>query len=292
MRIRDKVIGVLEGINKRDGDFTNEDVDILLVIANQAAVAINNAQMMQSLQSAYEELSRIDKIKSNFISIASHELRTPLFHILGYAEMLEQDAEGESAENLKRVLKSARLMQSLVEDMTNMNMLEARSQELTKELLVLQDVLLEAYQSIAPDAEDKAITTELSLPNGSLKITGDAEKLKYVFLNVYQNAVKYTPEGGKIHTQITIHKDVAHIKIQDTGIGIPPNELDTIFDRFRQIEEHLIRSYGGLGLGLSIAREVVELHGGKIWAESKGKDQGAIFHITLPLAVIPPFLST
>lgn len=291
MRIRDKVIGVLEGINKRDGDFSNEDVDILLVIANQAAVAINNAQMMESLQSTYEELSRLDKIKSDFISIASHELRTPLFHILGYAEMLEQEAEGESAENLQRVLKSARLLQSLVEDMTNMNMLEARSQELQKEKLVLQDILADAYQEIAYTAQDKNIDTELTLPSGPVKILGDAEKLKYVFLNIYQNAVKYTPEGGRIHTSISIRQDMVHIQVQDSGIGIPPKELDIIFDRFRQIEEHLIRSSGGLGLGLSIAREVVELHNGKIWAESQGQDHGSTFHITLPLAEIPPFTS-
>lgn len=292
MRIRDRAIGVLEGINKRDGEFTAEDVDILLVIANQAAVAINNAQMMESVQMAFDELSRIDKIKSNFINIVSHELRTPLFHILGYAQMLEQDAEGESAENLQKVLKSARLLQALVEDMTDMNMLEVRSGELEKEKLVLQDLLLEAYQEIAASAEDKKIETKLALPNGSISVMGDAEKLKYVFVNVYKNAVKYTPEGGQIQTAIDINQNMAHITIQDTGIGIPQKELESIFDRFRQIEEHLIRNYGGLGLGLSIARGVIELHEGKIWAESQGKDKGATFHITLPLEVVPPFLSS
>jgi signal transduction histidine kinase len=247
--------------------------------------------MMESLQSAYAELSRIDKIKSNFISIASHELRTPLFHILGYAEMLEQDAEGESAENLQRVLKSARLLQSLVEDMTNMNMLEARSQELEKEKVAIQDILLDTYQEIAPSAEDKNISTDLSLPKESLIIMGDTKKLKYIFLGVLKNAVQYTREGGEINTRIDLHQDCAHIQIQDTGVGIPPKQLEAIFDRFRQIEEHLIRSYGGLGLGLSIARGLVELHDGKIWAESEGKNKGTTIHITLPLAVTPPFIT-
>jgi len=288
MRLHDKVIGVLEGINKLDGLFTNEDIDILSVIASQAAVAINNARMMESLQAAYQELSRIDKLKSDFIAIASHELRTPLFHILGYAELLESETEGESAENLKQVLRSARLLQSLVDDMTNMNLLETRSQQLIKEDIALQRIIEEAYQEVLGAFRTKEIQTHFKLPKTETIVHVDPQKLRQAIVNVLNNCARFTPEHGRVEIAARQHLDHIHVSIKDNGIGIPPEKLELIFERMVQADEHVTRSYGGLGLGLPIACGIVELHGGRMWAESEGRGKGSTFNFTIPVVKVMP----
>jgi signal transduction histidine kinase len=290
MRLHEKVIGVLEGINKRDGVFTSADVDILSVIASQAAVAINNARMMESLQAAYNELNRIDKLKTDFIAIASHELRTPLFHILGYAELLESDAEGEPAENLKQVLKSARLLQSLVDDMTNMNLLETRSQQLVKEIIPLQRVLEDACQEVLGTFKAKGIEAHFNLPKTDTMVNVDPEKLRKAVVNVLNNCARFTPEKGWVEISARQHLDHIHVSIKDNGIGIPPEKLELIFERMVQADDHVTRTYGGLGLGLPIARGIVELHGGRMWAESEGRGKGSTFNFTIPIVKVMPFI--
>ncbi|MGD2026682.1 MAG: GAF domain-containing sensor histidine kinase [Anaerolineales bacterium] len=290
MRIRDKVIGVIEGINKREGSFTRQDADILTVIASQAAVAINNARMLESLQAAYEELSQIDKIKTEFISIASHELRTPLFHILGYAALLEQESQGDSSENLQQVLKSAKLLQDLVEDMTNMNLLEARSREMDTRKVELKRVLEDAYQEVKASFKERRIETRWKAHKTALQVSADPSKLKQAFVNIFKNAARFTPEGGQVEIHLKQEKHHAKISISDNGIGITPDKLESIFDRMRQSGDPTTRSYGGLGLGLPMARGLIQLHNGKIWAESAGKNKGTTIVCTLPLAAVPPFI--
>ena len=283
MYIRDNVIGVIEGLNRREGPFTQHDVDILMVIASQAAVAINNARMMSDLQKAYEDLSQIDKVKSEFIAIASHELRTPLLHILGYAQMLQEETEGESSDNVNRVVDSAMKLRVLLDEMTNMNLLEMRSHELHLEKTALQQILMDAYQQIAQTLKTKGHTSQFDLPKEPLHLQADPEKLGQAFVNVFSNAARFTPENGVIKISLKLQANQAHITIQDNGIGIPEAELESIFDRFYQVESHLTRSESGMGLGLPIARGLVELHQGKIWAESGGENRGTAIHITLPL---------
>ncbi len=290
MRIRDKVIGVIEGINKQQGEFTQEDVDVLFVIASQAAVAINNARMLQSLQAAYEELSHIDQMKTAFISIASHELRTPLFHILGYAELLEQDADDMQAESLRQVIKSARLMQALVDDMTNMNLLETRSHHPVKEKTSLQSLLKEAYREVEGLLQERQVDTVWNLPKNALTVNADPTKLRQAFVNVFRNAARFSPKSGRVEVQLRQSGSLAEIAITDHGIGILPEQLEAIFDRMRQLEEHTTRTHSGLGLGLPIARGLVELHHGRMWAESAGKNKGTTIRCTLPLAAVPPFV--
>lgn len=283
MHIHEKVIGVIEGLNRRESAFTLEDVDILMVIASQAAVAINNSRMMTDLQNAYEDLSQIDKIKSEFIAIASHELRTPLLHILGYAQLLQEETEGESSDNVNRVVESAMKLRVLVDEMTNMNLLEMRSQELRWEKAMLQQILTDSYQETAQTLKAKGHTSQFDLPKEPLFVRADPEKLGRAFVNVFSNAARFTPENGVIKIGLEVQSKLAHVTIQDNGIGILENELEAVFDRFYQVESHLTRSESGMGLGLPIARGLVELHNGKIWAESEGVNQGTTIHITLPL---------
>jgi len=282
MRIRDKTTGVLEALNKRKGDFTDMDVRMLSVIASQAAVAIHNANLVQALQHAYDELSRIDKIKSDFIAIASHELRTPLGVILGYATFLQEEAQGEMSEHASAVLNSALRLRSLVEAMTNMNMLRLGSVKLDMQPVILQKAIQCALEEVSLAFESKRQSVALSMPGTSLVVSGDEEKLRLVFVNLLDNAMRFSPEDSRITIRTQVVKDEAKVEIQDEGIGIPPSELENIFKEFYQVEDHMTRRYGGLGLGLAIARSVVELHRGHIWAESDGPGKGSMFVVVFP----------
>jgi signal transduction histidine kinase len=283
MRIQDRVTGVLEALNKHTGDFNDADVNILSVIASQAAVAIQNARLVQALQTANEELSRIDKIKSDFMAIASHELRTPLGVILGYASFLKEEAQGELSEHAEMVLNSALKMRALVEDMTNMNLLQLGAAKFDLAPVAVQQIVRSASSEVADTAEAKDQQLLTQMPVKELLIQADAEKMERVLVNLLNNAVRFTPEGGTITIRVSQQRNEVLLEVLDTGIGIPENELQNIFKQFYQVEGHMTRHHGGLGLGLAIARGVVELHGGRIWAESAGKDQGACFKVALPV---------
>jgi signal transduction histidine kinase len=284
MRIRSRVTGVLEALNKRSGEFTADDIDLLSVIASQAAVAIQNARLIQALQKAYDELSRVDKLKSDFISIASHELRTPLGVLLGYATFLQEDSQGQASEMAGKVLNSALKLRELVEAMTNLNLIQVGSTRIDLMPVAVQQILQDAYKEIQISAEAKNQKLELSLPGKALIVQADADKLKLVFANLLNNAVRFTQPEGAIHVSAYPMHNEAWVEIRDNGVGIPASELENIFKEFYQVENHMTRRVGGLGLGLSIARGIVKLHNGRIWAESPGKGKGATFRVVLPSA--------
>ncbi len=282
MRIREKVTGVLEALNKRDGGFDDADVQILSVIASQAAVAINNARLVQALQRAYDELSRLDKLKSDFLAIASHELRTPLGVVLGYATFLQEEAQGEISEHAKVVLASALRMRSIIESMTNLNLLQMMTVKLDLKTAAIQQILKSVCDELMPTAKAKCQMLTLEAPDEQLMVKADIEKLEQVFKNLLNNAIRFTPEGGEITFNASLIHGEVWVKIKDNGIGIPKNELENIFKEFYQVESHMTRRHGGLGVGLSIAKGIVELLGGRIWAESEGQGKGSTFTVVLP----------
>jgi K+-sensing histidine kinase KdpD len=282
MRIRDQVTGVLEALNKWHGEFSDIDVYLLSVIASQAAVAIQNARLVQELQKAYDELSRLDKIKSDFLAIASHELRTPLGVILGYATFLKDESDGELSEHANVVLNSALRLRSLVEEMTNLNLLQVGSAKLDLRPTVIQTVIQAAFNEIAPAAEVKGQVMTHSMPADPMLVSADGVKLERVFSNLLNNAVRFTPEGGQIRVEAANKHQEIWVNITDNGAGIPMDEVETIFRGFYQVEDHMRRRHGGMGLGLAIARAVVNLHSGRIWAESEGSNKGTTIHVVLP----------
>lgn len=284
MLVQNKVVGVLEGLNKRNGTFNQRDAYLLSIIASQAAVAINNARLHAEIQNAYEELSRVDKIKSDFMAIASHELRTPLGVILGYATFLKEDAQGELSSHAEMVLNAALKLRSLVEEMTNMNLLRVGTLDMQKSEGIFQQMIVQAYEEISPTAKAKGQSVRLDLPSQPIKVQVDPIKLENVFLNLLNNAIRFTPDGGEITIKVYIKNNEAWMQISDTGIGIPQTELKKIFQEFYQVEDHMTRRFGGMGLGLAIAKGVVDMHNGRIWAESEGIGMGATFYVVLPNA--------
>jgi K+-sensing histidine kinase KdpD len=282
MLMRDKVTGVLEGLNKRNGTFTQKDAYLLSIIASQAAVAVNNARLHAEIQNAYDELSRVDKIKSDFMAIASHELRTPLGVILGYATFLKEDTQGELSTHADMVLTSALKLRSLVEEMTNMNLLRVGTVDLQKNFSIVQQIISRAYEEISATAKAKNQVVTLELPQEAISINVDSVKIERVFSNLLNNAVRFTPNGGEIAIKLVQKNNEVWTQINDTGIGIPKADLKKIFQEFYQVEDHMTRRFGGMGLGLAIAKGIVDVHNGRIWAESEGIGMGADFYVVLP----------
>ena len=284
MRIKDRLVGVIEVLNKREGKFNDEDLRHIAIIASQASVAIDNSQLVSALTKANDELSQLDKLKTDFIAIASHELRTPLSVILGYASFLHEEAEGEASDHAQMVLQSALHLRNLIEDMTNLRFVQSQSTDLDIADVPLSDILTQAYADAQSVAEAKEQTLTVHMPDPSLMVRADKLKTEMALTNTLNNAVKFTPTRGQIMVTVQTRPQEAWIKIQDTGFGLAQDQLDRIFDQFYQVEDHLTRKVGGMGLGLSIARGVLEAQGGRIWAESSGPEQGSVFFIALPLA--------
>ncbi len=284
MRIKDNVTGVLEALNKRDGDFDEQDTAVLSIIASQAAVAINNARLLDALQKAYQELGKVDKIKSDFIAIASHELRTPLGVILGYAAFLKEDARGQSLELAEAVLNAALRMRAVVEDMTSVNLLQVGSTELVLERAPAELLVRSAARENEEMAAAKGQVIVVEAPAEPLWVNVDPPKLILAISNLVNNAVKFTPAAGRIVARAFRKGGEAWFQVQDNGIGLPEGELERIFDEFYQVASPMPRRHGGIGVRLPSARGLVNVHGGRVWAESPGENLGATLTIALPLA--------
>ncbi len=283
MRYKDEPIGVLEAVNKKEGRWTDDDRRNMLILASQAAVAIKNAQMIEQLKRAYNELDQIDKLKNDFISIASHELRTPLSVILGYATFLKEDAQGEISAHASAVLNSALRMRNLIEDMINLRYLKLGEADLVREHLPLAAIFQAAQSDVEGLMQAKGHTLQVHPPDLSLIVVVDRLKLGMALTNLLNNANKFTPSGGRIVLSYERKPAAVWITVKDTGVGIPQDQLERVFEAFHQVEDHMTRRHGGMGLGLSIAKGFVEAHGGRMWAESDGPGRGSTFYISLPL---------
>jgi signal transduction histidine kinase len=288
LSIKSRNIGVLEALNKHnDVPFADEDTQVLSTLAAQAAIAIQNAQMVGALQKAYKKLGELDKLKSDFIAVASHELRTPLALVLGYATMLKEDTRGEAAAKLDVVVQSALHLRGLIEDMVNLRQMETGKTAPQRSTFKLQELI----RGVCADCDDlataKGQTISFQLPSEPLNVNADRTQMTIVLNNLLTNAIKFTPDGGRISVQAEPRGNDVRVSVIDSGIGVPAADLERIFERFYQVEPHLTRRHGGMGLGLSIAKELVELHNGRIWAESvEGK--GSRFSFTLPAEGAPP----
>lgn len=281
LQARGRCIGVLEAVNKRDpAGFTQEDVEILTVLAAQATVAIENARLVEALRTAYQKLGELDRLKSDFIAIASHELRSPLSLVLGYATLLQE--RGAGGHEVDMVLRAAMQLKHIIETMLNLRYLETGEMILYWEIFDLREEIAHTYEAYRSLAEASKLALECHLPDTPLVVRADREKIRLVLDNLLSNAVKFTPAGGRVEVNAICRADAAELIVSDTGVGIPPEALPHIFERFYQVEAPMTRRYGGMGLGLSIVREMVERHGGRVWAESE-PGKGSRFIVRLPL---------
>jgi signal transduction histidine kinase len=285
LRIKERRIGVLEAINKQGGGgFDREDVQMLTTLAAQAAVAIENARLVGDLRRANEQLGKLDKLKSDFIAIASHELRTPLGLILLYAALLRDQMKDETGQQLDAVLRAAMRLRHIIETMLNLRYLETGEIALTPTRFDLRAEIQDACEDYKAIAETDEVALITDLPEEEVFMLADREKVRVVLDNLISNAVKFTPADGRVQVSLACQGDEVEVAVADTGIGIPSEDLGEIFGRFYQVEDHMTRRHGGMGLGLSIVKGLVELHGGRVSAESV-PDQGSRFTVVLPMSV-------
>ncbi|MEG4984315.1 response regulator [Microcoleus sp. BR0-C5] len=236
-------------------------------------------------QVARQEAERANQMKDEFLAILSHELRTPLNAILGWSRLLrtktfDQDTIEKALETIERNAKS---QAQLIEDILDVSRILRGKLNLNKHPIRLESAIKLAIDSLQPLTEEKSIVIELTCSPNVGEVIGDPDRLQQIVWNLLSNAIKFSPQEGKVHVRLESVGDEAQIEIIDSGIGIAPDFLPYVFDRFRQADSSTTRSYGGLGLGLAIVRHLVEQHGGKVYAENN-PGEGAKFTVALPLA--------
>lgn len=231
------------------------------------------------------QLEEADQQKDLFLATLSHELRTPLNSMLGWINLLRNKAEEQIdlEHGLDVIERNARTQAKLISDILFVSRAIAGKLEIAQNIIDISSVARSAADTILPAAEAKNIELKTSIDKDLKPITGDADRLQQVFLNLLTNAVKFTPPGGQISISVRGGDSTIEIKIADSGKGIKPEFLPFIFERFRQADNSYTREVGGLGLGLAIVRHLVELHDGSVQAFSEGEDRGTIFTVTLPV---------
>jgi signal transduction histidine kinase/CheY-like chemotaxis protein len=281
--LRDEA-GRLRGFSKLTRDLTERKRTEAL-----EASGAERETMLEAERNARMLAQRSARIKDEFLATLSHELRTPLNAILGWTQLLrsrEIPQQTEFDRAMEIIERNARAQVRLIDDLLDLSRIMSGRFRLDVQQVSLGDIVRSALDSIEPAAQSKGVRLESVLDPTSVVVSGDPARLQQVFWNLLSNAVKFTPKGGKI--QVVLQRVNSHIEfsISDTGIGIPAAFLPHVFERFSQKDSSTNREYGGLGLGLAICKQLVELHGGSVQAKSMGEGQGATFVVTLPLSIL------
>jgi signal transduction histidine kinase len=279
-----RILGVLTVWRQAVGQFPDEVVNLLQTFASQSALAIQNARLFREIADKSRLLEAASRHKSEFLANMSHELRTPLNAILGFSEVLAERMFGEvnekQAEYLQDILDSGRHLLSLINDILDLSKVEAGRLELELGRFHLPTALENALTLVRERATRHGITLTQDVDPGVADIVADERKIKQILLNLLSNAVKFTPQGGRVGLTATAADGVLTIAVRDTGIGIAPEDQAAIFEEFRQVGREDARKQEGTGLGLTLAKKFVELHGGRIWVRSQ-VGLGSTFSFTL-----------
>lgn len=284
------VIGGLFFGHSNAGCFSDRTERLVVGIASQAGIAMDNARLFEATQKAAIERTelleseraaraaaeRLSDVKDEFLATLSHELRTPLNAILGWAHVLRTTAgdDTDMARGLDTILRNSRMQAQMIEDLLDMSRITSGKLRLDVQSVYPISFVEAAIETVKPAADAKGVRLEALLDAAAGPISGDPSRLQQVVWNLLSNAIKFTPKGGKV--QVLLERINSHIEISvaDTGAGIRPEMLPHLFDRFRQGDASTTREYGGLGLGLSIVKSLVELHGGTVMVSSAGEEQG------------------
>jgi signal transduction histidine kinase len=281
----DQIIGSLSFNRKAPGEFPPEVVDVLKTFATQSALAIQNARLFREIADKSRQLEAASRHKSEFLANMSHELRTPLNAIIGFSEVLAEkmfgDVNDKQAEYLQDILESGRHLLSLINDILDLSKIEAGRMELEPAAFDLPSAIENALILVRERASRRAIRLGSTIDTRLGMISGDERKVKQVLLNILSNALKFTPEGGRIDIDARLHADRAEVSVTDTGVGIAPGDQEAVFEEFRQVGA-TDKKAEGTGLGLALSRRFIELHGGQISVQSE-IGHGSTFTFTLPV---------
>jgi PAS domain S-box-containing protein len=282
LMVHGSTLGALTFATAESGrQYDDDAIRFLQDVASRAALALDNAR-------SYEQLQAANRMKDEFLATLSHELRTPLNAILGYARMLragmlKDDKRNNALDTLER---NATSLTQIVEDVLDVSRIAAGKIRLNVQSLDLPVVMHDALATVMPAAEAKGVRIQSIVEPDIGPVSGDPERLQQVMWNLLSNAVKFTPRGGRVQVRLQRVNSHIEISVSDSGVGIREDFLPHLFERFRQADSTTTRAHGGLGLGLAIARQIVELHGGTIHALSGGEGKGATFRIELPVMIV------
>jgi signal transduction histidine kinase len=279
-----EVIGVLEALNKKDNaHYTEEDLTILETLGAVAAQAMQITALSRKVRVAKIELAELDRLKSDFIAITSHELRTPLGLILGHATFLrELSSGGEFNDQLDTIIRNATKLKEIVENLSDVDNFQTGAARVRSNKVSLAKIAEDTILSFQDEAKSKNITLKAEYENKPFFVEADGVKIGIVLSNLVKNALQFTDANG--HITIKAGEDSGYMKVSvsDDGIGIPAKDLPRVFERFFQVETHLTRRYGGMGLGLAVSKSMIDLHNGRIWVESE-EGKGSTFTFLLPI---------
>jgi signal transduction histidine kinase len=290
MIIGNQLLGVLDVQSDIINYFTEEDALVQATLAAQIAVAAQNAQLFGEQVEVADQLREVDRLKSEFLASMSHELRTPLNSIIGYAEVLLDGIDGELTgdmeEDVSAIHGSGKHLLNLINDILDLAKIEAGQMDLVVEDFALTPLVEDMASANRILLRDKTVGVVIDITDDLPLLHADSLRVRQVINNLLTNAIKFTEQGDITIRAQRYQPDpgMIHVTIRDSGIGMTPDQLKMIFDRFRQVDQSHTRRAGGTGLGLSITKQLVELHGGQIWAESD-YGVGSTFHFTLPAAV-------
>jgi signal transduction histidine kinase len=283
LMVRGEVVGVLEALNKKDeAHYTEHDLAILETLGALAAQAMQNANLQRRVRATSIELAELERLKTDFIAITSHELRTPLGLILGHATFLRELAGEQYGEQLDTIIRNATRLKEIVENLADVDNIQTGAARIRHQKVSLAKIAEEVTLLFQDEADSRNITLRCETDTVAGYVDADEAKLSIALSNLVKNSLQFTESGG--HVIVRVQEDVGHVRVSvsDDGIGIPSRDLPRVFERFFQVETHLTRRYGGMGLGLSVAKAMIELHGGRIWVESE-QGRGSTFTFLLPM---------
>ncbi|MBN8580706.1 MAG: GAF domain-containing protein [Anaerolineae bacterium] len=286
--VGEKVLGVFDIQSEKIGAFTGEDGDIYTTLAAQVAVALQNARLYVEQASVVTQLRELDRLKSSFLANMSHELRTPLNSILGFTDVMLEGLDGDLTDymdnDLRLIQKNGQHLLHLINDVLDMAKIESGRMNLNIETCNMNEVMEDVIRITSSLANEKNIALYIDPESDKeAEITVDRTRLRQVLINLVNNSIKFTDKGS-VSVRATREKDNVLLCVKDTGIGIPPAHLESVFQEFTQVDTSTTRKAGGTGLGLPISRRLIEMHGGRLWGESSGiEGEGASFYVRLPL---------
>jgi signal transduction histidine kinase len=284
----DKVLGIFNVQSDIVGYFSEEDANIYTTLATQVGVSLQNARLYAEQSETVAQLRELDRLKSSFLANMSHELRTPLNSILGFADVMLEELDGPLTDNMRNdlglIYKNGQHLLHLINDVLDMAKIESGKMNLNVEKFNLQEIIEEVTSITAPLASEKNLSLFIERDSDhEVDIYADKIRIRQVMINLINNAIKFT-EKGKISIHAMREDNHVLISVKDTGIGIPHDQLESVFQEFTQVDTSTTRKVGGTGLGLPISRRLIEMHGGRLWAESTGVNgEGSIFYVFLPI---------
>ena len=289
MIVGDKVLGVFDVQSDTVNYFSAEDTSIFTTLATQTAIALQNARLYVEQAATLTQLRELDKLKSSFLANMSHELRTPLNSILGFTDVMLEGLDGDLTEymdnDLHLIQKNGQHLLHLINDVLDMAKIESGRMNLHPETFTVHSVLDEVTSITSTLASEKNLSLFIDdHSDREIEIYADNTRLRQVMINLVNNAIKFTEKGKIILSTNPMEGGRVLITVKDTGIGIHPEKLEAVFQEFTQVDTSTTRKAGGTGLGLPISRRLVEMHGGRLWAESSGiEGEGSSFHVEMPI---------